>query len=70
MNKYASISKRIADRRRRQRSCENKVAFPTAEAARQKGQYFYRCRYCHQFHRTGQDATLAARLSRRFSKSS
>jgi hypothetical protein len=46
------------------KSCLRKKAFPTAEAAYQKGQEIYRCRYCGLWHRTGGTLKLLAQLRR------
>jgi len=47
---------------RRFNKCERKKAFPTREAAFQKGQEVYRCGYCNQWHRSGALATLLAKV--------
>jgi len=59
MNKYASQSKAAQKQRRREKMCELKRAYPSAEAAYQAGQTSYRCRHCGQWHRSGQTASLA-----------
>lgn len=49
---------------RKWKTCERKKAFPTREAAFQKGQEIYRCPYCRQFHRTAETAKLIAAIRR------
>ncbi len=62
MNKYAKQSHKAQKARLRWRMCERKVKFPTEEAAYQKGQQTYRCRFCGQWHRSGSIAKLTAAL--------
>lgn len=45
---------------RKWKTCTRKRAYPTREAAFQKGQEVYRCRYCRQFHRSGSLSKLVA----------
>ncbi len=64
MNKFRAQSNAAQAARRKFRMCERKVGFPTAEAPRQPGQDIYRCKYCGQWHRTGQLAALLAMARR------
>jgi len=66
MNKYLAESRASQRARRKRRMCDDKVRYPTAEAARQKGQDIYFCKHCRHWHRSGAVAQLAARLMRRF----
>lgn len=45
---------------RRFKKCERKRAYPTKEAAYQKGQESYLCGYCNKWHRSGALASLVA----------
>lgn len=60
-NKYSQASKEAREAARRLRACESKVAYKTPEEAYQKGQTYYQCRYCGQYHRSGKFATLLAK---------
>ena len=64
MNKYKHFSKLAQKRRRHERTCERKKAYPTEQAAYQKGQEVYKCPYCHLWHRSGQLARLIAQVRR------
>jgi hypothetical protein len=65
MNKYKGISQRLKRQRLKARGCRSKVAYPTREAARRKGQDVYACPYGDHYHVTGAAATLAATLAKR-----
>lgn len=65
MNKYADESRRAQAERKRARACGMKVAYPSAEAAFQKGQHVYQCQYCRLWHRSGSLARLAAAVRSR-----
>ena len=65
MNKYAAHSRRIQRRRKRLLGCDRKVPYPSRDAAMQKGQDVYHCRFCGQRHRTGSLAQLAIKIGRR-----
>jgi Zn-finger protein len=49
---------------RQWKTCTRKKAYPSREAAFQKGQEVYQCRYCHQFHRSGSLSKLVAALQK------
>jgi hypothetical protein len=38
---------------KRWKTCERKKKFESADAAFQKGQHVYQCRYCGKWHRSG-----------------
>ncbi len=63
-NKYRPASREALEAAQRQRGCESKVAYPTPEAAFQKGQEFYLCKYCGKYHRSGKLAKLIAETRR------
>lgn len=63
-NKYRQASREAQEAAHRLRGCESKVAYPSPEAAFQKGQTFYRCKWCGQYHRSGKLAKLIAETNR------
>jgi hypothetical protein len=65
MNKYSKISRRLKRKRLKARGCRDKIAYPTREAARQRGQDVYACPYGDHYHRTGAAATIANTLAKR-----
>ena len=64
MNKYRAQSQAAQATRRRERMCDRKKPYPSAEAAQQKGQRTYRCPHCRLWHRSGSLAALVAKVSR------
>jgi hypothetical protein len=63
-NKYAAASRAAQESVRRFRACELKRAYPSEQAAFQKGQTTYLCPYCGKWHRSGSFATLVSILRR------
>lgn len=49
---------------RKWKTCDRKKAYDTREAAFQKGQEVYQCRYCGKFHRSGSLSKLIATVRR------
>jgi hypothetical protein len=64
MNKYDELAKRRRLSRKMQRACKSKRRYETAEAAYQKGQQVYQCRYCYGFHRSGKFGRWLKELER------
>jgi hypothetical protein len=68
-NKYKHIARKLEKERRRERMCDRKVAWDTAEqAAEGTIQRVYLCPYCQKFHRTAQDQKLLAAIRRKKKK--
>lgn len=57
-NKYAAFSKRAQKNRVKTKMCLNKAAYETEEAAYQKGQRSYKCKFCQKWHRSRSLMTL------------
>lgn len=64
MNKYKSESRKARKANARLHACERKVAYDTAEAAYQKGQESYRCKYCGKWHRSGSFSKLLSKVKK------
>lgn len=52
MNKYRKQAREARQKRKQQKSCTSKVAYPTEAAAAATGGQYYHCSYCGQYHRT------------------
>jgi len=54
MNKYSDFSRQREEKKalKKYRMCAKKKAFESPEAAHQKGQRFYACPFCGEYHRT------------------
>jgi hypothetical protein len=64
MNKYLAQARQAQRARKQRRMCGDKRRFSSAAAAAQKGQRVYECPHCQGWHRSGQEATLLAEVSR------
>lgn len=63
VNKYRRESRALQAERKMNATCGSKVAYPTQDAAFQKGQRSYRCPYCGAWHRSGKMAALLAMIT-------
>lgn len=63
-NKYLQASQEAQEYARRLRGCLSKKAYESPEAAFQKGQTYYHCRWCNKYHRSGKLAKLLAQVSK------
>ncbi|MBK5284834.1 MAG: hypothetical protein JJE25_05495 [Bacteroidia bacterium] len=52
-DRYKKLRREARKLRRIKKSCHDKRAFDTKEAAYQKGQSVYKCPYCGKWHRSG-----------------
>ncbi len=62
MNKYKWFSREAQKLRKKNKMCEDKVAFETEEEAFQKGQKTYKCNYCGKWHRSSKFAMFVNQL--------
>lgn len=65
MNKYKSQSRKARKAAMKMRGCDGKAAFPSKDAAFQKGQRSYKCQFCGQWHRSGSFLTVVKKSGRK-----